>query len=95
MGINGLECYIPAMTKKRRRARKGVISPATAAVAPKGGALRVTGRVSKHETPSGGHKWIVDTGNSVVTSNTSSSSVTIISEIGKKFAPALKRLAKE
>jgi hypothetical protein len=41
----------------------------------------------------GGHKWTINFQGVTLTANTSSSSVSAISLISSKFAPALKRLA--
>jgi hypothetical protein len=71
------------MPKKRKPAKTNKPSIARAAAA------------MMRKTPNGGHRWTVHNQGVTITTNTSSSSVSIITEIGRKYAPALKRLAKE
>jgi hypothetical protein len=83
------------MAKKRKIRRKQGIGPA--ATAALGGTASVTASagVIKRETPRGGHKWTVRFRGRTLTSTSTRSSVTTMSNIDTKYAPALKRLAKE
>jgi hypothetical protein len=81
------------MTTKRLRPKRRKLT----AKAPATGkaVITATATIVKRELPSGGHKWTVKSGDMVFSSSTTSSSVLTMAEISKKFAPALKRLAKE